>query len=57
MCIPAGLTIDGLLEHLEVQTKTAIVEHNKRVLKQRDNKNITVENGDIIQIVKFIEGG
>lgn len=55
--VPAGLTVEGLLDHLRVKKASAIVEHNKVVLKQQDNASVNVSEGDVIEIVRFVGGG
>jgi len=55
--VPAGLTVDGLLDHLRIKKKTAIVEHNRTVLKQKEFPDADVEAGDNLEIVKFVGGG
>jgi len=55
--VPAGLTVDGLLDFLKVRKAAAIVEHNRVVLKQRDNASVAVNAGDVLEIVRFVGGG
>ena len=55
--VPAGLTINGLLDHLKIKKAAAVVEHNRTVLKQREHDNIAVEAGDTLEIVRFVGGG
>ena len=55
--VPAGLTVDGLLDHLRIKKKTAIVEHNMKVLKQKETPGVEVRDGDNLEIVKFVGGG
>jgi thiamine biosynthesis protein ThiS len=54
---PAGLSIDGLLDYLRVKKAAAIVEHNRVVLKQRENESVMVNDGDTLEIVRFVGGG
>ena len=55
--VPAGMTINGLLDYLNVKKAAAVVEHNRVVLKQRENDSVTVGEGDTIEIVRFVGGG
>jgi thiamine biosynthesis protein ThiS len=55
--VPAGLTVDGLLGYLGVKKASAIVEHNRVVLKQRDNTSVNVNECDVMEIVRFVGGG
>ena len=54
---PAGLTVSGLLDFLNVKKATAVVEHNGVVLKQRENDEVAVNAGDVLEIVRFVGGG
>jgi len=55
--VPAGLTVSGLLDHLNVRKETAIVEHNLTVLKKRENDEVEIKDGDRLEIVRFVGGG
>lgn len=55
--VPGGLTIDGLLEHLKIRAETAVVEHNRTILKAREHAAVVVEAGDTLEIVRFVGGG
>lgn len=55
--VPAGMTVDALLDHLGVAKKAAMVGYNSNVLKQKENRHVVVRAGDAIRIVKFLEGG
>jgi thiamine biosynthesis protein ThiS len=55
--VPPGLTINGLLDFLNVKKAAAVVEHNRTVLKQRENESVMVNEGDTLEIVRFVGGG
>jgi len=55
--VPPGLTVNGLLDHLNVKKAAAVVEHNRTVLKQRENDIVKVKAGDTLEIVRFVGGG
>ena len=55
--VPEGLTVGGLLDYFNVRKAAAVVEHNRVVLKQRDNDGVAVNDGDVIEIVRFVGGG
>ncbi|MFA6448838.1 MAG: sulfur carrier protein ThiS [bacterium] len=55
--VPAGLTVNGLLDHLNVKKAAAVVEHNRTVLKQRENDVVMINEGDTLEIVRFVGGG
>ncbi|WP_163537127.1 sulfur carrier protein ThiS [Gracilibacillus sp. YIM 98692] len=50
-------TIAELLEHLNLQGKSLIVEHNQVILKKRDHQQTKVSDGDQLEIVHFVGGG
>ena len=54
---PAGLTVAGLLENLNVKKATVVVEHNRVVLKQSELDEVAVKAGDELEIVRFVGGG
>jgi sulfur carrier protein len=55
--VPAGLTVNGLLDHLNVKKAAAVVEHNRTVLKKHETESIMVVAGDTLEIVRFVGGG
>lgn len=55
--VPAGLTVGGLLDYFKVRKAAAVVEHNRVILKQRENDAVAVNEGDEIEIVRFVGGG
>ena len=55
--VTPGLTINGLLDFLNVKKATAVVEHNRTILKQRENDSVIVNEGDTLEIVRFVGGG
>ncbi len=55
--VPDGMTVEGLLEFLNVKKITAVVEHNKTVLGKDEHSTATVKDGDTLEIVRFVGGG
>ena len=56
--VPVGIeTIDKLLQHLEIKKELVVVEHNLKILKKNQLETAKVQNGDSIEIVKFVGGG
>ncbi len=55
--IPPGLTVSGMLEHLNIKRVTAIVERNKHVLDRTLFDQVSVNDGDELEIVRFVGGG
>jgi thiamine biosynthesis protein ThiS len=55
--IETGLSIDGLLQSLEIRPGRVVVERN-RVIVARDAYGSTkLANGDALEIVHFVGGG
>jgi len=55
--VPEGMNVDELQDYFKVKKQAAVVEHNRKVLRQKENKDVQVVEGDVIEIVKFVGGG
>lgn len=55
--VPAGLTVTGLLEHLDQDPGTVVVERNREILRGDARDETEVRPGDEIEIVHFVGGG
>lgn len=55
--IPAGLTVGGLLEHLDLQPALVVVERNGDILRRDSYPEVPVESGDVVELVHFVGGG
>ena len=55
--IPDGLTVDGLLRHLGIESKKVAVERNLEIVPKSAFQNTVVADGDRLEIVHFIGGG
>jgi thiamine biosynthesis protein ThiS len=55
--IPDGLTVDGLLRHLGLESKKIAVERNLEIVPKSAFRNTAVSDGDRLEIVHFIGGG
>ena len=55
--LPAGLSIADLLEHLSLVNGKVAVERNKAIAPRSQFIDIEVEDGDMIEIVRFVGGG
>ena len=55
--IPDGLTIEQLLEHLELHPRMVVVEHNRDILRREAYASACVNEGDAIELVHFVGGG
>ena len=55
--VPAGLSLTGLLEHLDQDPGAVVVERNREIVRGDDRDETEVRSGDQIEIVHFVGGG
>jgi sulfur carrier protein len=55
--LPAGLSVRGLLEHLELTGGPVAVEINRAIVPRGKHESHVVNEGDAIEIVHFVGGG
>ncbi|HEX5869333.1 MAG TPA: sulfur carrier protein ThiS [Longimicrobium sp.] len=55
--IPAGLTVAGLLAHLDLHPRMVVVEHNLQILRREQLDEAPVVEGDQLELVHFVGGG
>jgi thiamine biosynthesis protein ThiS len=55
--IPEGLNINQLLEHLQANPATTLVEYNRAALFKREWPEKIVADGDEIELVTIVAGG
>ncbi len=55
--IPGGLSVQGLLEHLSLQPRMIVVEHNGEILRRERYAETAVTPGDLLELVHFVGGG
>ncbi len=55
--LPGPTTVTELLAALGIDGRRVAVEHNLVVLKRATFDQITIEDGDEIEIVNFVGGG
>ncbi|NNL29832.1 MAG: sulfur carrier protein ThiS [Gemmatimonadetes bacterium] len=55
--IERGLTIRSLLESLELEPGMVVVELNREILERDSYPNVTVSEGDALELVHFVGGG
>nr|WP_319374274.1 MoaD/ThiS family protein [uncultured Methanobacterium sp.] len=53
MTIEEGKTVKDLLQILEIPTETVVVKKNQTIIIEEES----VEDGDIIEVIKVIYGG
>ncbi|MEX1256818.1 MAG: sulfur carrier protein ThiS [Gemmatimonadota bacterium] len=55
--VPAGETVRGLLESLDLVPATIVVEHNLEILDRATYDHILLREGDRLELVHFVGGG
>lgn len=55
--VPEGLTLEGLIEWLELPADRVAVERNLEVVKRANWSETRIENGDRLEIVRMVGGG
>ncbi|MCH8489450.1 MAG: sulfur carrier protein ThiS [Oceanicaulis sp.] len=55
--IAAGLTLDGLLEALELDPRKVAVERNLEIAPRGQYGQIAIIEGDRLEVVHFVGGG
>lgn len=55
--LPKGITVQLLLEHLEIRAPMVAVERNLEIVPKAEFDNCRLADGDQIEIVHFIGGG
>ena len=55
--IPDGITVIGLLEHLNIQHQRVAVERNEELVKKSAYTETVLNEGDALEIVSFMGGG
>jgi sulfur carrier protein len=55
--IPPALTLAGLVQHLGLTDGPVAIERNRAVVPRAEHAQVTVEAGDVLEIVHFVGGG
>lgn len=55
--VDAPLTISELLARLEIDPRLVAVEHNLTIIKRDRLASMTIQDGDEIEVVRFVGGG
>ena len=55
--ITAGVTLLELLNELELDPRAVVVEHNRKIVRRVGLSDVTVHDGDAIELVHFVGGG
>lgn len=55
--VAAGATLLAVLAELELDPRAVVVEHNRRIVRRAGLGDVTVQDGDAIELVHFVGGG
>jgi len=55
--LPDGLSVAGLIAHLELPETKIAVERNREVVPKSTFAETQLENHDVLEIIHFIGGG
>ncbi len=55
--VPSPLTLAGLLDHLGLDPRMVVVEHNRVIVRRGTLADVAVAEGDLVELVHFVGGG
>lgn len=55
--VPAGRTVAELLDELEVDRRTVVVEVNRQIVRRNELESVRLEPDDTVELVHFVGGG
>jgi sulfur carrier protein len=55
--VPDGLSLAGLLLHLELTQGLVAIELNREVVPRSEHESVFARAGDVLEIVQFVGGG
>jgi sulfur carrier protein len=55
--LPEALTLTALLEHLGLTDGPVAIERNREVVPRAEHSRVSVQPGDVLEIVQFVGGG
>ena len=55
--LPEGLTLQACLAELKLDQRAAVVEHNRVVVRREEFPAVLLQDGDILEVVRFVGGG
>ncbi len=53
----AGSTLESLLVELDRDPRTVAVEHNGRIVRRDRLREVSLRDGDQVEMVQFVQGG
>ena len=55
--VPAAVTVGDLIRKKDLDPAAVVVEHNLTILTATDLVQITLKEGDVLEILTFVGGG
>ena len=55
--IATGLNIDGLIKDLQLKPKSVVVELNQTIIQPDKYDQISIADGDRLELIRFVGGG
>jgi len=55
--VTPGASLLDVLSQLELDPRAVVVEHNRRIVRRPALGDVTVNQGDAIELVHFVGGG
>ncbi len=55
--VQEGLSVQGLLELMDLKDKMLVIERNKQVVDKNEHESCKLKQGDTLEIVGFFGGG
>ncbi len=55
--VESAITIGQLLVELSVPVETTLVERNRQVVPRTEFDSTQIEEGDVLELVRFVGGG
>jgi thiamine biosynthesis protein ThiS len=55
--LPRPLTLDELLRHFSLPSERVAIELNKAVVRRKDWAEVSVAEGDRLEVIHFVGGG
>ncbi len=55
--VERGTTVAGLLEELDLEPRTVVVERNREIIPRDDYGEVTLRDDDTLELVHFVGGG
>ncbi len=55
--IPSDMTVTEFLESLDLHPGLVVVERNREILDRDRYGDVTIQEGDVLELVHFVGGG